>query len=122
MGHVAKAVGPEMKKFLDPLMKSIKLALQAHGFASLILDFYPASNIDMIHSKKNAPMEEPIFQCLGMLATAVGPHLTKLLHDLLDPMFACGLSEALRQAAASIGRNIPPLLRPIQGDTSSWEC
>lgn len=50
-----------------------------------------------------------------MLATAVGPNLTKLLHDQLDLMLACGLSEALRQALAAIAKHIPPLLRPIQG-------
>jgi FKBP12-rapamycin complex-associated protein len=66
--------------------------------------------------KKNAPSEEPIFQCVGMLASAVGPNLTKLLHDQLDLMFACGLSEPLRQALVAIARQIPPLLKTIQGN------
>lgn len=50
-----------------------------------------------------------------MLAAAVGPNLTKLLHDQLDLMFACGLSEPLRQALVSIASHIPPLLKTIQG-------
>ena len=50
-----------------------------------------------------------------MLASAVGPNLTKLLHDQLDLMFACGLSEPLRQALVAIARQIPPLLKTIQG-------
>lgn len=50
-----------------------------------------------------------------MLASAVGPNLTKLLHDQLDLFFACGLSEPLRQALMAIARNIPPLLKTIQG-------
>jgi len=50
-----------------------------------------------------------------MLASAVGPNLTKLLHDQLDLMFACGLSEPLRTALTAIGRHIPPLLKTIQG-------
>lgn len=50
-----------------------------------------------------------------MLASAVGPNLTKLLHDQLDLMFACGLSEPLRQALVAIARHIPPLLKTIQG-------
>jgi FKBP12-rapamycin complex-associated protein len=66
-------------------------------------------------SKKSAPSEEPIFQCVGMLASAVGPNLTKLLHDQLDLMFACGLSEPLRTALTAIARHIPPLLKTIQG-------
>jgi FKBP12-rapamycin complex-associated protein len=56
-----------------------------------------------------------MFQCVGMLASAVGPNLTKLLHDQLDLMFACGLSEPLRQALIAIARHIPPLLKTIQG-------
>lgn len=50
-----------------------------------------------------------------MLASAVGPNLTKLLHDQLDLMFAYGLSEPLRQALTAIVRHIPPLLKTIQG-------
>ncbi|KAF8448980.1 phosphatidylinositol 3-kinase [Boletus edulis BED1] len=95
IGHTATAVGSEMKSFLDSIMAHIKLGLQQRG-------------------KKNAPSEEPIFQCVGMLASAVGPNLTKLLHDQLDLFFACGLSEPLRQALVAIARNIPPLLKTIQ--------
>lgn len=65
--------------------------------------------------KKNALPEEAMFQCIGMLAEAVGPHLTKLLHSQLDLMFDCGLSESLVQALLSISRHIPPLLKTIQG-------
>jgi len=64
-----------------------------------------------------------------MLAEAVGPNLTKLLHDQLDVMFACGLSEPLVQALTYIARDIPPLLKTIQGrysdlmlDLRSFPC
>lgn len=49
-----------------------------------------------------------------MLASAVGPNLTKLLHDQLDLMLACGLSEPLVQALVAIAKCIPPLLKTIQ--------
>jgi len=52
-----------------------------------------------------------------MLASAVGPNLTKLLHDQLDLFFACGPPEPLRQALVAIARNIPPLLKTIQGES-----
>ncbi|KAI0040710.1 atypical/PIKK/FRAP protein kinase [Auriscalpium vulgare] len=94
IGHVASAVGSDMKPFLDSIMAQIKLGLQNRG--------------------KKAPSEEPMFQCVGMLASAVGPNLTKLLHDQLDLMFACGLSEPLTQALAAIAQHIPPLLKTIQ--------
>ncbi|TRM60259.1 armadillo-type protein [Schizophyllum amplum] len=95
IGHTAAAVGSDMKPFLDPIMGQIKAGLQARG-------------------RRNAPPEEPMFQCLGMLASAVGPNLTKLLHDQLDLIFACGLSEPLRQALVAIAKCIPPLLKTIQ--------
>ncbi|EJD07323.1 atypical/PIKK/FRAP protein kinase [Fomitiporia mediterranea MF3/22] len=95
IGQVATSVGSDMKQFLEPIMDQIKQGLQLRG-------------------KKNAPSEEPMFQCIGMLASAVGPNLTKLLHDQLDLMFACGLSEPLRQVLVAIARHIPPLLRTIQ--------
>jgi hypothetical protein len=50
-----------------------------------------------------------------MLAQAVGPNLTKLLHDQLDLMFAAGLSEPLRQALVAIEEHIKPLRRTVQG-------
>lgn len=49
-----------------------------------------------------------------MLAAAVGPHLTKYLHDQYDLMFSAGLSEPLVQALAAIVHSIPPVLGTIQ--------
>ncbi|KIK08874.1 hypothetical protein K443DRAFT_655406 [Laccaria amethystina LaAM-08-1] len=95
IGHTATAVTSDMKPFLDSIMMHIKQGLQGQG-------------------RKNAPSEEPIFQCVGMLASAVGPNLTKLLHDQLDLMLACGLSEPLVQALVAIAKFIPPLLKTIQ--------
>ncbi|KAF8637601.1 hypothetical protein AX17_002670 [Amanita inopinata Kibby_2008] len=95
IGHTANAVRSDMKPFLEPIMAHIKQGLQGRG-------------------RRNSPSEEPIFQCIGMLAAAVGPNLTKLLHDQLDLMLACGLSDPLRQALIAIAKHIPPLLRTIQ--------
>lgn len=72
-----------------------------------------------INSKKNAPDEKPIFQCIAMLASALGPSMTKYMHDVLDLMFQWGLTEQLRQALVVIARHIPPLLESIQGE-SAW--
>ncbi|KAF9454266.1 phosphatidylinositol 3-kinase [Macrolepiota fuliginosa MF-IS2] len=95
IGHTANAVGSDMKPFLDSIMNHIKIGLQGRG-------------------RKNAPSEEPLFQCIGMLAAAVGPNLTKLLHDQLDLMMSCGLSEPLKNALVVIAKHIPPLLKTIQ--------
>jgi len=50
-----------------------------------------------------------------MLANAVGQALTKHMHELLELMFATGLSEPLRQSLSDLSSCIPPLLPVIQG-------
>lgn len=55
-----------------------------------------------------------MFECLASLASAVGPNLTKLLHDVLELIFEGQLTETLVAALVAIARNIPPLLRTIQ--------
>lgn len=55
-----------------------------------------------------------------MLAQAVGPALTKYMHELLEQMFAGGLSEPLRQALVDLSIYIPPLLPTIQGKPTGF--
>ncbi|BGP07821.1 phosphatidylinositol kinase-related protein kinase tor1 [Rhodotorula toruloides] len=95
IGHVAMQVKSAMAPYLDPILASVKEGLQQRG-------------------KKGAPSEEAIFQCIGMLAQSVGQALTKHMHELLDLMFAYGLSPALETALTQLGRDIPPLLPEIQ--------
>jgi hypothetical protein len=65
-------------------------------------------------AKKNAPPDKAIFECITMLAAAVGPNLTKLLHDQLDLIFANEFNEYVCNALAAIAKSIQPLLRSIQ--------
>lgn len=103
IGHVAAKVGTEMKGFLDAILTAIQDGLSQRG-------------------KKNAPPEDPIFQCIGMLARAFGPILTKHMHDLLDLMFASGLGEPLREALMVTAESIKPLQRTIQGACRPPPC
>ncbi|KAJ6515088.1 phosphatidylinositol 3-kinase [Mycena vitilis] len=96
IGHTATFVKSDIKPYLDSTMQHIKQGLQ-------------------VQKKKNVEVEGPIFQCITMLAAAVGPALTKWLHDILELMFNCGLSEPLREALVAIATNIPPFLKSIQG-------
>jgi FKBP12-rapamycin complex-associated protein len=50
-----------------------------------------------------------------MLAAAVGPNLTKLLHDQLDLIFAHDFNEHVRNCLSAVIVSIPPLLNSIQG-------
>ncbi|KAJ7066549.1 phosphatidylinositol 3-kinase [Mycena amicta] len=95
IGHTAVVVKSEMKPFLETIMDHIKQGLQTP-------------------KKKTTEAEGPIFQCIAMLAAAVGPALTKWLHDVLELMFKCGLSELLKEALVAISTNIQPFLKHIQ--------
>lgn len=97
IGHVALAVTNSMAPYLDPVLSSIKEGLQARG-------------------RKGAPAETSIFQCISMLAIAVGQALTKHMHELLELMFAYGLSEPLVRALTDLATNVTPLLPTIQGE------
>lgn len=58
--------------------------------------------------------DAPIFKCLSMIAIAVGQTMTKYMDALLDPIFACGLSEALTQALVDMAHYIAPARSRIQ--------
>ena len=55
-----------------------------------------------------------MFQCISMLSLAVGQTLSKYIGTLLDPIFACGLSESLTQALVDMAHYIPPIKATIQ--------
>lgn len=66
-------------------------------------------------SRKRADTEEgPVFQCISMLSIAVGVALTKYMDALLDPMFACGLSQSLTQALVDMAHYVHPVKPQIQ--------
>ena len=49
-----------------------------------------------------------------MLSIAVGQTLTKYMDALMDPMFACGLSDSFTQALVDMAHYIPPIRTTIQ--------
>ncbi|WFD05627.1 non-specific serine/threonine protein kinase [Malassezia vespertilionis] len=95
IGLVATAMGAEMKPYVGPIMVCARESLSMKG-------------------KKNAPPEAPTFFCVGHLATAVGAVVEHDVHDMLDMMFACGLSAALVSALKQIVHAIPALLPIVQ--------
>ncbi|CAK5264818.1 unnamed protein product [Mycena citricolor] len=105
IGHTATSVGADMRQFLDTIMSHIKARLKENAAAAA-------------SSGKSRPVAppspDPLLAALGLLAAAVGPTLTILLHDHLHLLFAAGLSESLRVCLAQIARSIPPLLGVVQ--------
>ncbi|KAF2267940.1 ARM repeat-containing protein [Lojkania enalia] len=94
IGQIANAVGVAIAPYLDGILGFIQEGLVAKA------------------RNRGAINEAPIFQCLSMIAAAVGQALSKNVERLLDPIFSCGLSDALFQALVDMAHYVPPC-RPI---------
>jgi FKBP12-rapamycin complex-associated protein len=95
VGKVASAVGSSIAPYLEGLLTQIK-----EGLA--------------LKSRDKTVDEAPIFLCLSMISIAVGQALSKHMVSLLDPIFACGLSDSLTQALVDMAHYIPPAKAIIQ--------
>ncbi|KAL4938041.1 hypothetical protein BDV06DRAFT_201821 [Aspergillus oleicola] len=96
IGKIANAVGVAIAQYLDGIIVHIRegLAMKARNRAVI--------------------NEAPMFECISMLSIAVGQALSKYMESLLDPIFACGLSESLTQALIDMAHYIPPIKPTIQ--------
>jgi FKBP12-rapamycin complex-associated protein len=65
--------------------------------------------------KKRSIQPDPaVFTCLALLTQAAGDSIRNDIKELLEPMFATGLSEALAAALHDICKHIPSLKKDIQ--------
>ena len=95
IGKIAHAVGSQIQPYLDTILIAIRDAVSQKNRTK--------------HSD-----EAPIFECISMMSIAVGQTLSKYMEALLDPIFACGLSDALTQALVDMAHYIPPIKETIQ--------
>ena len=96
IGKIAIAVGSAMGQYLDGII------------------LYIRENLSTKVKNRGAVNEEPMFKCISMLSIAVGQVLSKYMEALLDPIFACGLSESLIQALVDMAHYIPPIRKTVQ--------
>ncbi|OAL49589.1 ARM repeat-containing protein [Pyrenochaeta sp. DS3sAY3a] len=96
IGQIANAVGVAISPYLEGILGFIQEGLIAKS------------------RNKSVINEAPIFQCLSMIAAAVGQALTKSVERLLDPIFSCGLSDSLFQALVDMAHYVPPSRPMIQ--------
>jgi FKBP12-rapamycin complex-associated protein len=96
IGKVALVVRGEVGGYLEAILLNVKEGLQAGK------------------GGKKVSSEGSILECIRMLADAVGPALTKYMHELFDHMFAGGLTEQLRVTLVEICLHIPPLHFAVQ--------
>lgn len=97
IGKVAIAINRSISPYLESILQSIT--------ESLLLK---------VKGKTIPELQAPIFQCISMLALAVGVTLKKHVYELLDNMFSGGLTEPLRQALVDLSTHIPSLLSIVQ--------
>ena len=96
IGQIAKAVGSSMAQYLDGILLVVR------------------ENVGIRMKNKALVDDGPMFQCVSMLAYAVGQTLSKYMEVLIDPIFSCGLTKPLEQALVDIAHYIPPIRTTIQ--------
>ncbi|EME32349.1 serine/threonine-protein kinase ATR [Galdieria sulphuraria] len=100
-GQLAEAIGSE---YISPFVNQV---------FCMIEDILPKKDVRK-ELQRNA---KDVFSCIRMLAETLEFRTfsyTNHFHDLLDHMFAHGLSSAMVKALNSIGKKIPELLPQIQ--------
>lgn len=95
IGDVANAVQSAIDPYLDGILVYVRQGLSDKA-------------------RNRGINDAPIFKCISMIAIAVGQTMTKYMDALLDPIFACGLSDALTQALVDMAHYIPPARQRIQ--------
>ncbi|KAK9470032.1 armadillo-type protein [Dipodascopsis tothii] len=96
IGLIAAAMKSKMNPYLDAIFTNIKEGLTFRGRAK-------------------REIEKPIFECITMLAASVTQALDKYISpEMLDLMFACGLSEHLLTTMINIVVYNKPILPIVQ--------
>ncbi|KAJ2236038.1 phosphatidylinositol kinase- protein kinase tor1 [Coemansia sp. RSA 485] len=101
LAHISQCCNIEFRPFLEPTTRAIRdvLAMRAKS--------------------RNATSETDetataILRTIAILATAMGPALTRYMRDILDLMFTTGLSEALCDSLTVVEREVSQLQPAIQ--------
>lgn len=121
VGKVASAVGSSIAPYLEGILNYIKEGLSLKAYVKSLRSsknhmqaMFRMLTAAVICRRNKAINEAPIFECLSMISIAVGQALTKHMNSLLDPVFACGLSDSLTQALVDMAHYIPPAKPLIQ--------
>lgn len=100
IGYLAISVQNEMFRHLPRLMEIIRTSLPPKDYSS--------------KKTRHFIVDPAVFTCISMLARAMGPEMTHDVKELLESMFATGLSPALTAALRELATHIPQLKKDIQ--------
>ncbi|XP_063386567.1 serine/threonine-protein kinase mTOR [Cydia fagiglandana] len=93
IGLVAAAIGSEIKAYIPRIMDVIKQALPVRDS----------------QSKRRMYIDPSIFACIALLGSAVKDLVVNDIRELLDAMFATGLSPSLTICLKELSENLPVL-------------
>ncbi|KAJ2431895.1 phosphatidylinositol kinase- protein kinase tor1, partial [Coemansia sp. RSA 2531] len=105
LGQIAQSCSAEFKPFLESITRAIKDVL-----VQLLKLSATASGLAL----ETDEAAQAILQTIAMLATAMGPTLTRYMRDILDLMFTTGLSQTLCDSLVVLGREVSPLVPAIR--------
>ncbi|KAJ2473934.1 phosphatidylinositol kinase- protein kinase tor1 [Coemansia sp. RSA 2322] len=116
LGHIAQSCSIEFKSFLEPTTRAIRdVLLQRTKHRTPPLPTPPSAAASSSAAVSDADdTASAILQTIAMLATAMGPTLTRHMRDILDLMFTTGLSQALCDSLAVLEREVSQLVPAIQ--------
>ncbi|KAK7093536.1 serine/threonine-protein kinase mTOR-like isoform X2 [Littorina saxatilis] len=100
IGYLAISIQGEMFRHLPRVMEIIRASLPPKDYSS--------------KKTRGWVVDPSVFTCISMLARAMGPEMTANVKELLDSMFATGLSPALTAALRELATQIPQLKKDIQ--------
>ncbi|KAJ3138476.1 phosphatidylinositol kinase- protein kinase tor1 [Physocladia obscura] len=92
-GEIAVIVGSEVTPYLEPFLKIVR---------------------EILKQGKPRTNDSAVYQSIGNVAKSVGPALTRYMHDILDVLFALGLTESLCRLLHDLCLFVPPLNATIQ--------
>ncbi|KAJ2062155.1 phosphatidylinositol kinase- protein kinase tor1 [Coemansia sp. S146] len=105
LGQIAQSCSAEFKPFLESITRAIKDVL-----AQRVKLRATASGL----APEADETAQAILQTIAMLATAMGPTLTRYMREILDLMFTTGLSQALCDSLAVLEREVSQLVPAIR--------
>eukprot|EP01117_Protostelium_nocturnum_P014316 TRINITY_DN5444_c0_g1_i3.p1 TRINITY_DN5444_c0_g1~~TRINITY_DN5444_c0_g1_i3.p1 ORF type:complete len:2209 (+),score=787.54 TRINITY_DN5444_c0_g1_i3:161-6787(+) len=94
IGDISVVVKDSIRPHLDAIMSSVRIALQP--------------KVKGIHCASEA------VTCIAKLSTAVGSAMRDSINELMEPIFASGLSQSLTDSLSTIASNIPEISTEIQ--------
>ncbi|KAJ1881405.1 phosphatidylinositol kinase- protein kinase tor1, partial [Coemansia sp. S17] len=105
LGQIAQSCSAEFKPFLESITRAIKdVLVQRVKLRST------ASGLAL----ETDEAAQAILQTIAMLATAMGPTLTRYMRDILDLMFTTGLSQTLCDSLVVLEREVSQLVPAIR--------